>query len=220
MIAPARPRIPTPTLCLLTDLGVVGNDVSRLIEVIDIAVQNGVNMVQIRAPELADADFAVLVGCVVTAVDERALTVVNPSQREVRRYLGVDGVHLPEGAHASASEVRRANTDSILVGGSVHSEDGARAATNSGADYLIMGTIFPSESHPGGEAHGAGIIERVQRVTSLPVVGIGGITEQNVRDVMASGACGVAVIRSILGAEDPASATRGLFDAMVEASNA
>ncbi len=216
MLEPTRPRLPAPTLCLVTDLSVVDNDLSRLIEIIDIAVRNGVNMVQIRAPELAYTDFDVLVGYVVRAVGERALMVVNPSHREIKRCLGVAGVHLPEGAPVSVAEVRRAYADPVLVGRSVHSEDGARKAMISGVDYLILGTIYPSESHPGSDAHGAGVIEKVERETHLPVIGIGGITEDNVRDVMARGARGVAVIRSILSAEDPATATRQLFDAMVE----
>ena len=210
----AQPRLATPTLCLVTDLAVVGNSTSRLLDAVSIAVEHGVNMVQIRAPELSDAEFGVLVGSLSSAVGGRALTIVNPSRRDVVRYAGVDGVQLTENATLSVAAARQLYGGATLVGRSVHSISGARDAKASGADYVVLGTIFPSATHPGGETHGAEIIHRVVSETRLPVMGIGGIDVENVGDVMRAGAGGIAVVRSILGAADPGAAARELWEAM------
>ncbi len=102
------------------------------------------------------------------------------------------------------------------IGRSVHSISSARDAKASGADYVVLGTIFPSATHPGGETHGAEIIHRVVSETRLGVMGIGGIDVENVGEVMRAGACGIAVVRSILGAADPGAAAQELWEAMVD----
>ena len=218
MCETARSGLPNPTLCLVTDLGVVGGDPGRLIERVSIAVENGVNMIQIRAPDLGEDEFSRLVEEIVQTVAGRALTIVNPSSRRLSPYPDIDGVQLPENAFVSIDEVRRICGVSVLVGRSVHSLDGARQAYTAGADFVVFGTVFPSATHPGGDVQGVGSVRRVTGEADLAVIGIGGITVENAGSVMAAGACGVAVVRSILGALDPATATRDLLDAMMGAS--
>lgn len=219
MSDPKRLRLPTPTLCLVTDLGIVGNDVAQLVGAVSSTVDNGVNVVQVRAPEASAGEFDALVEGVVEAVGNKALAIVNPSSRPIELFQGVAGLQLSESAEASIEDARRMYGAGSLVGRSVHSVDGARRAKETGADFLVLGTIFPSGSHPGGAAHGVGIIRRVVRETGLPVIGIGGITTENVGEVLRSGAVGVAVVRSILGAADPGAATRELMAAMLDASS-
>ena len=213
----ASPRLPTPTLCLVTDLGLFNSDVPRLADAVSRAVDGGVNMVQIRDPELNQSEFEVLVHKIAVTVGDRALTVVNPSRRRISMIEGVDGVQLAETAAMTVSEVRGIYGDSTLVGRSVHSVEGANKATAAGADYLILGTVFPSASHPEGQWHGTDIISAVSAETQLPVIGIGGITVENASDVMNAGAMGVAVVRSILGAADSRAAARELREVLDDA---
>ena len=209
-----RPSLPTPTLCLVTDLGVVGHDVSRLADAVSQAVNGGVNMVQVRAPEVSDVEFGELVSCVNDVVDKRALVVVNPSDREVKRYTDVDGLQLSEIAGSRIAQVRELYGDEVIVGRSVHSVGSAKIAMESGADFLLLGTIFPSVTHPDGETHGVEIVGQVVRKTNLPVIGIGGISADNAGNVVRHGAVGVGVVRSILAASHPDVAARMLMDAM------
>ena len=218
MIEPTGPRLSTPILCLVTDLGVVDGDVSLLSNRVSIAVEHGVNMVQVRAPNIDGSDFDGLVERVVDAVQARALTIVNPSRRQISDYANVDGFQLAENTTVTISQIRDIFGSGPLVGRSIHSLDGALSAAASGVDYLLLGTIFPSGSHPGGTVHGSSIIRRVTEKTDVPVIGIGGISARNVGEVIASGARGIAVVRSILGATDPALATRELLEAMVDAA--
>ena len=208
------PSLPTPTLCLITDLEVVGHDLSRLADILSKAVDGGVNMVQVRAPGIPDSEYDELVSYVNATVDQRALVMVNPSDREIKRYPGVGGLQLSEVAGGRIAQVRELYGEETLVGRSVHSVANAKAAMESGADFLMMGTIFPSDTHPSGETHGVEIVGRVVRETKLPIIGIGGISADNAGDVVRQGAAGVAVVRSILAANDPGAAARKVMDAM------
>ena len=212
-----RPRIPFPTLCLVTDLSVVENDVTRLVDAVSDAVDGGVNMVQIRAPELSDSEFDGLVSTLAEAIGGRAITIINPSGRAPRLHRGIDGVQLSKNASTHIADVRALYGRDALIGRSVHSVGATRDAAHSGADYLILGTIFASKSHPGGAWHGSEIIRQVTSESELPVIGIGGITVDNVGEVMRAGAHGIAVIRAILGADDPKAAAGELRQAMAAA---
>ena len=207
-------RLPIPTLCLVTDLSVFDHNVSSLVDAVSSAVDNGVNMVQIRDPELDEDDFRFLVHNIAVSVSDRAIIIVNPSRRRIPLIEGVDGVQLAENASMTVPEVRAIFGSASLVGRSVHSMEGALSATAAGADFLVLGTIFPSASHPGGDWHGTDIIGEVVRETHLPVIGIGGITAANVAGLMSTGACGVAVVRSILGSSDPGAAASELRQAL------
>lgn len=209
-----RPRIPFPTLCLVTDLSVVENDVTRLLDAVSDAVDGGVNMVQIRAPELSEPEFDGLVSTLAEAIGGRAITIVNPSGRAKRLYRGIDGVQLSENALSNIADVRALYGKEALIGRSVHSVGAARDAAHSGADYLILGTIFASKSHPGGAWHGSEIIRQVTSDSELPIIGIGGITVENVGEVMRAGAHGIAVIRAVLGATNPGTAAGELRQAI------
>ena len=216
--APAR--LPIPTLCLVTDLGLFGHDVPRLTDAVSRAVDGGVNMVQVRDPDLDEAKFGVLVRKIAVSVGDRAIVIVNPSRRRIPLIEDINGVQLAENAAMKVSEVRDIFGGSSLVGRSVHSIEGAVAARSADANYLILGTIFPSASHPGGQWHGTDIITEVSAGTGLPVIGIGGIDVENAAAVMKAGATGVAVVRSILGAADPRIAARQLRENLEDAVGA
>jgi thiamine-phosphate pyrophosphorylase len=186
---------------LVTDRTLTGG-ANGLVEAVQAAVAGGVNAVQLREKDLTNEDLAELGRRLLEAIGEKALLLIN-DRAAVALAAGVDGVHggeesLPVGA------MRRATRGRLLVGRSVHSLEGALAAERAGAGYLVLGTIFPSRSHPGGETGG---IERVREVCErvrVPVIAIGGVTAENAGDVIEAGAAGVAVISAILDRPDPA----------------
>ena len=96
-----------------------------------------------------------------------------------------------------------------LIGRSVHSVAGAVSAAASGADFLLVGTMFTTRSHPGAEPAGPDLLRRIAAAgVPLPMIAIGGINAGNAPAVMDAGAHGVAVITSILASPDPAAAAR------------
>jgi AcrR family transcriptional regulator len=102
----------------------------------------------------------------------------------------------------------------MVLGRSTHSVAQAREAQAEGADYIAVGSMFPTQTKPDFQLVGPELIRAVRPVTKAPLVGIGGITRDNVAQVIRAGADGVAVISAVCGAPDPAAATREFLAAI------
>jgi thiamine-phosphate pyrophosphorylase len=100
----------------------------------------------------------------------------------------------------------------MILGVSTHDEAQARRAVADGADYVAIGSIFPTATKAGFQLVGPDLIRRVRPVVPVPLVGIGGITADNAPTVLAAGADGVAVISAICAAPDPEAATHRLLE--------
>ena len=173
-------------------------------------------MVQLREKDLAARDLYDLGERVKDAIAVRAKFIVN-DRIDVALALNADGVQLPEDG-IPVAEARRIVGPNMLIGRSVHSVSGAIEAESNGADFLIAGTIFPSASHSERPARGTEFLRALCEEVSLPVLAIGGVTIQNVGEVMQTGCSGAAVISAISEAEDPAAATSVLVNEMMKAS--
>ena len=173
-------------------------------------------MVQLREKDLAARDLYDLGERVKDAIAVRAKFIVN-DRIDVALALNADGVQLPEDGMPVA-DARRIVGPDLLIGRSIHSVNCAVEAQSDGADFLIAGTIFPSPSHPEGPTQGVDFLRALCREVSLPVLAIGGVTIQNVGDVMEAGCSGAAVISAISEAEDLGFAVSSLVNAMMKAS--
>ncbi len=100
------------------------------------------------------------------------------------------------------SEVKR-TFPKLMVGKSVHSIEEALVAEQQGADYLLFGHIFATSSKPDLYPRGVSQLKQLIRQVTIPVIAIGGITPDNVGEVIQAGASGVAVMSGVLQAEDP-----------------
>ncbi len=96
-----------------------------------------------------------------------------------------------------------------VLGLSVHGLQEVEEGVDDTLDYLILGTIFPTGSHPERAPGGLNRIRDVAALTRLPLVAIGGVTPRRVAEVLGAGAHGVAVKGGIWDAEDPIAAARG-----------
>ncbi|MCL7956568.1 MAG: sulfur carrier protein ThiS [marine benthic group bacterium] len=135
--------------------------------------------------------------------------IVINGRTDVAKLIDVDAVQLGHGA-LPIDAARELLGGDCAIGVSVHSEAEAFRADQAGADFLLLGTIFPTASHP--DEPGAGV-SRIHGCFGLeaPVIAIGGIDESRVSTVIEAGASGVAVIRAVWGAHDPADAVRRLI---------
>jgi len=91
----------------------------------------------------------------------------------------------------------------LRIGQSVHSLMEAAAAEQAGADYVMYGHIFETDSKPGVPPRGLHALTQVVDRTAIPVLAIGGINPANVQEVLATGCSGVAVLSGILGQPSP-----------------
>ena len=202
--------LPRPIVALVTDRNLAGGP-DALIDAVARAVDNGVNLVQMREKDLPDAMQLALAQRLREVTKGKALLFVNDSV-SIAEASGADGVQLTENSRSIASAHARMARP-LLVGRSVHGVDAAREAAAQGADLLVVGTVYDSPTHPGQPPAGVGLVGWCAQ-PGVPVIGIGGITAQNAGAVMQAGAAGVAVISAILGSASPADAAARLAAAV------
>lgn len=115
-----------------------------------------------------------------------------------------------QGVQLAITDLAPADARRVLsrgwVGRSVHSREEAAAAIEEGADFLVVGNVYQTESHPGRPPAGLDLV-RESAALGRPVIAIGGITPERAVEVKAAGAYGVAAIRALWQAPDPAAAT-------------
>lgn len=140
----------------------------------------------------------------------RAALLVN-DRVDVARLAGADGVHLG-GRSLPVAEARKLLDAGAWVGVSVHDREGAAAAQE--ADYLMVGTIFATRSHPGRPGSGPGHLCTVGRAGGPPLVAVGGVTPDRVVECLDAGAHGVAVLRGVWEAGDTERAVAGYLEAL------
>lgn len=139
-----------------------------------------------------------------------ALLFVN-DRLDVALAAGADGAHLGP-TDIEPATARRIAPAPFLLGYSTDDPEAARRAEAEGVDYLGCGAVFGTTTKDvGGEAIGPARLHRVASAVRIPVVGIGGITADNVGQVAGTAAAGCAVISEVMGAPDPAAASAALL---------
>jgi thiamine-phosphate diphosphorylase len=173
---------------------------------VDAAIQGGVDAVHLRSPA-ASARALYAAGLRLNDLcADRADLIVN-DRIDVAMALGAAGVQL--GARSLTATDARRVAQSLEIGVSIHGFDPATPVPPE-ADWLLVGTIFPSASHPGEPGVGLETIRKWRSRTERSIVAIGGVTGATVPGVIAAGADGVAVISAILASDDPFAASRAL----------
>lgn len=127
---------------------------------------------------------------------------------DIALSLNAVGVQLGTGS-LPVSAARRLDA-TWWIGRSVHDFAEAEAAKAEGADYLLVGPVYPTATHPDRPPLGLDTLAQIAKL-GLPVIAIGGIGPGEARAVQAAGAYGVAAIRSLWDAADPADAVRRML---------
>ena len=146
-------------------------------------------MVQLRAPGANAREVEREARELVAA---SRVPVLVSARCDIALAAGAAGVNLPE-RDISPEDARRLMGDR-LVGRSVHSVAAARRAEEEGADFVIFGPVFASATHAGETPAGLDALRRVAAAVRIPVLAIGGVTEQRIAGCMAAGAAGYAAI--------------------------
>jgi len=191
-----------------------GADTESLLARTRLCLEGGASIVQYRAKSLAPS--AALEQARRIAQECRgagALFIVNDSP-DLALAAGADGVHLGrEDADLREARIRMPRG---VIGVSCYADpDRARAAAAAGADYVAVGSVFPSSTKPQAVRAPLDAIARAKAASGLPVAAIGGITASNAVRVVDAGADMLAVISALYDAADVRAAARSisrLFD--------
>ncbi|AJE04235.1 thiamine phosphate synthase [Geobacter pickeringii] len=202
--------MPTPfPLYLITDRHQTAG--RPLLDVVGEALAGGVRGVQLREKDLPPRELLELAHALRELTGRFGARLLVNDRVDIALAAKADGVHLGE-ASIPADAARRLLGPERLIGVSCHSLAGARGAEERGADFITFGPVFftPSKASYGPPAGVAALAETVRAVT-LPVFALGGITRDNVAEVVGAGAAGIALISAIGTAESPREAARNLL---------
>lgn len=180
-----------------------------LLDLVTEATAGGVDAIYLRDAGPSIDDLALTTRALRAQIGDAATLLVNGGPQAARATGG--GLHLREREMTPAA-ARAVLGPTVLIGRSVHSPEGAVAAT--GADYVLAGHVYPSPSKPGLAPLGPAGLARIVAAAPCPVIAIGGITPERATEIIQTGACGVAVIGAIAGADDPRAAARALRGAV------
>ena len=180
---------------------------ARLVAQIRDAVDAGVDLIQLREPDLEAGELASLVTELLASTRGTPTRLVVNDRIDVALACGADGVHLRANSIPVAA-ARELSPAGFLIGRSVHSV--AEAAAASDADYLIAGTVFPTPSKP-ALTHWLGIdgLRSVVQAVDRPVLAIGGVTADRITEIASAGAAGFAAIGLFIPSHPDAGQGRG-----------
>jgi thiamine-phosphate pyrophosphorylase len=185
----------------------------ELVRSVALALDGGVDCVQLRDKSSSAANLFAQTKQLLTVVRQHGASLAVNDRLDVALAANASGVHLAAQSLGVAEAVRLAQ-GRLVVGRSVHSLDEAITAARDGADYVTFGHVFPTSTHPGVPPRGLVELRSIVEAVDIPVLAIGGITTDNLDEVLATGCVGVAVISAILSSPDPYDAAASLRRAL------
>jgi thiamine-phosphate diphosphorylase len=196
--------LPSPLYVILDQEAGRGRPLRDLLEAV---LAGGGRWVQLRDKTRSMADLWPLARDLRARCRAEGATFIVNDRADLALALDADGLHLGQG-DLPAGAARRVLRPGMILGVSTHDEDQADRALGDGADYVAVGSMFPTGTKAGFQLVGPDLLRRVRPRISCPLVAIGGITRDNATAVMEAGADAVAVISAICGAVDPEAETR------------
>lgn len=187
------------------------------VEVVRAALEGGADAVQIRDKSSTAYNLSLISAEIQPLARKFGAAFFVNDRVDVALLAGADGVHVGQ-EDLPAREARRLLPRPRLIGVSAGTPEEARRAEREGADYVGVGPVFGTASKPdAGEPLGLERLARIAAAVGIPVVAIGGITQENVAQVFVAGASGAAVVSAVVGADDIAAAARGIKRTILEA---
>jgi len=186
-------------------------------ELLESALGGGVDIVQLRDPELSDEELLLAAGTFREAADDSGALFILNDRPDLVDACRADGVHVGQD-DTPVDEARRQAGPGAIVGLSTHSAEQLDTANSAeGAarpDYVSVGPIWETPTKPGRPATGLDYVRHAAATCPLPWFAIGGIDPSNAAEVAEAGAHRIVVVRAIRDAADPGLAARELLRAL------
>ncbi|KGO13901.1 thiamine phosphate synthase [Clostridium botulinum] len=174
----------------------------QLKKVVEDAILGGVTIVQVREKDVSTIEFYNVAKEVKEVTDYYKIPIIINDRLDIAQAIDANGVHLGQ-KDMHLNIAREILGKDKIIGISVGNVKEALEAQNNGADYLGIGTIFPTGSKKDVDAIiGIDGLSKIKDSISIPSVAIGGINKTNFKDVLKTGIEGISVISAILDEDD------------------
>lgn len=198
---------PDYSIYLVTDDGCLQG--RALIDCVREALEGGVTLVQYRAKTASSAEMYAEALQLKALCDSFNVPLIINDRLNIAMAVGAAGVHLGQDDLPCAA-ARKILGEDYIIGVSAHNPAEAKAALQSGADYLGCGAVFGTATKADVQKLGTEGLAAICKAKGLPVVGIGGVTADNYREVRAAGADGAAIVSGILAQPDIRATVRAI----------
>ena len=187
-----------------------------LIDLLKASAEAGAKIFQYRNKTASMKEAYAEASALRKVASDMGVTFIVNDRCDLALAVDADGVHLGQG-DLPYGYARMVMGKSKLIGLSTHNRDQVKEAETLKPDYIGFGPIFkPGSKQDHDPVVGIEGLRAVRSLTALPIFAIGGITVENMGEVMTAGANGVAVISAILGAPDIRRAVSGFLLRMSE----
>lgn len=197
------------TLYLVTDRDVLnGRD---LCEAIEASIKGGVTLVQLREKDISSLDFYNLAVAVKKITDKHNVPLIINDRIDIALAVDAAGVHVGQ-SDIPTKVARKIIGEDKILGISAATLEEAKLAEAEGADYLGIGAVFPTDTKKDARSVSIELLGEIKKSLTVPVVGIGGISQNNAELLRQSKIDGIAVVSAILGKDDIEQAAKNMIE--------
>jgi len=170
-------------------------------EVIRESLEGGVTFLQLREKKLSREEFLAEAREIRELCHEYNVPFIVNDDVEIARLVDADGVHVGQ-SDMEAGLVREQLGDDKIIGVSARTVDQALLAQERGADYLGVGAVFGTSTKDDAKKLELETVKAICEAVTIPVVAIGGVSLENIKELKGSGVCGAAVVSAIYAQPD------------------
>jgi len=203
-------------LYAVTDRHWLGNQ--TLFDQVKEALDGGATCIQLREKQLDEENFLKEAIEIQKLCKEYHVPFIVNDNVNIAKSMHADGIHVGQ-SDMEALDVRKELGKDVILGVSAQTVEQAKKAEAHGADYLGVGAVFPTGSKDDADDVSHETLQAICEAVSIPVIAIGGITQDNVKELAGSGIVGIAVISAIFAQKDITQATKDLKQATEQMLN-
>lgn len=196
------------SLYLVTDNS---DNEEKFLKTIEEAIQGGTTVVQIREKTADTLDFYNLALKVKEITTKYGVALIINDRVDVALAIDADGVHVGQ-SDMPCDVTRRLIGEDKILGVSAHTIEEAQKAERDGADYIGSGAVFPTSTKADANRVTKEELKEIVKSINIPVVAIGGISEENAHELADTGIAGLSVVSAIMSSENPKKASQNLLN--------
>lgn len=178
-----------------------------LYQQVEAALKGGATLIQLREKDMDEKEFLEEARELVKLCHSYGRALIINDNVKVALESGADGVHVGQ-KDMSAADIRKTAPESFIIGVTAKTKEQAKRAEREGADYLGVGSVFPSSTKETAIRITTEELKNICNSVQIPAVAIGGITMENVTNLKGGGMSGAALVSAVFAASDIEGETR------------